>query len=230
MGLFTEEYKKLLIIQYADKPKALSTIESILAPLENVYETMYLLENAFDLDTAVGVQLDVIGKIVGISREVPFVLKKEYFSFDEHDFESPFGDRFKDIIAYPFKDKGEKDYTDGILNDADYRFFIKAKIVKNYSTGKVYDEDKISIQKALDYLYDGKAYITDNGNMTMNIYLDYSIDRDKLSYAQRLELIPKPQGVGYNITILYDDGKTFGFSDNLNSKGFNIGSFASKTF
>ena len=27
MGLFTDEYKKLLIIQYADKPNALAQIE-----------------------------------------------------------------------------------------------------------------------------------------------------------------------------------------------------------
>jgi hypothetical protein len=60
-------YRSLLIIQYNDKPKAIATIEALaevgimnLLPLD--------LYSAFDLDTAVGDQLDIIGKYVGVSR------------------------------------------------------------------------------------------------------------------------------------------------------------------
>lgn len=60
-------YANLLILQYVGKPKAYATIQADAAPV-----VMGLLPNqvmnAYNLDTAVGVQLDVLGKYVGVNR------------------------------------------------------------------------------------------------------------------------------------------------------------------
>jgi hypothetical protein len=62
-----EYYAKLLILQYLQKPKAYATIQTLVAPVL-MDQLPVAVQNAFSVDTAVGVQLDLIGKYVGVSR------------------------------------------------------------------------------------------------------------------------------------------------------------------
>lgn len=220
MGLFTDNYRKLLIVQYADKPNAVAHINNIIGSLENVYDLANLFEDAFDVDKAVGKQLDIIGKIVGISRKVPFSVPKNYFGFSDNTSTAyPMGDKFLSVVAYPFKNKFEIPYTTGELNDNDYRWFIKAKIVKNYVKAKMIDvDDRLSLQDAIDNLFENKAYVVDNQDMTMTIYINNNFNFDMIQYIKQLDLIPRPQGVEYETVISYVEGSTFGFG--VNNSGF----------
>lgn len=63
-------YANLLILQYLGKPKAYATIQTLVTPV--VMDQLPIqVQNAFNLlgdDTAVGVQLDVLGKYAGVVR------------------------------------------------------------------------------------------------------------------------------------------------------------------
>lgn len=62
-------YANLLIIQYHDKPKAIATVGSLVRPA--IMDQLPLqVQDAFNLtgETAVGVQLDTLGKYVGVTR------------------------------------------------------------------------------------------------------------------------------------------------------------------
>ena len=201
-----------LIIQYGQKSNAVATVTAYSEEFEVIYDNASLLDYAYDVDNAVGKQLDIIGKIVGINRNVPFAVPKNYFGFDGHLNAYPFGSKFNVVIAYPLKSKFEFPYTDGFLNDSDYRLFIKAKIVRNNATSKGIDSSNLSIQNAVDYLFNSKAYIVDNKDMTMTLYIDSSYDSSKLTYLENLDLLPRPQGVRYNTFVSYQDGITFGFN------------------
>lgn len=64
-----EKYRKLLITQYRNKPKAQQTME--LLTNSSVCDGLPLaLKDAFNLDTAYGEQLTILGKIVGIPRNI----------------------------------------------------------------------------------------------------------------------------------------------------------------
>ena len=77
-------YADLLIIQYRNKPKARATIK-LGANLYLADGLVFELNNVLDIDTAVGAQLDLIGKILGVSRDIPgFTIDKEYFSFEKN--------------------------------------------------------------------------------------------------------------------------------------------------
>lgn len=212
MSAYVDGNVKNLIIQYGDKSNAVATITAITEEFELIYNNSNILDFAYDLDNAVGKQLDIIGRIVGINRKVPFAVPKNYFGFEGHSNAYPFGSKFNVVVAYPFRSKFEIPYSDGQLNDNDYRFFIKAKIIKNYATSKNIDSNSLSIQNAVDYLFNGKAYITDNYDMSMTLYIDSSYDSSKLTYLENLDLLPRPQGVRYNTFISYQDGITFGFN------------------
>ena len=56
-------YISLLIIQYANQPKARALIELFVGSLL-ADGIMFDVEQGYNLDTAVGVQLDIIGKYV----------------------------------------------------------------------------------------------------------------------------------------------------------------------
>jgi hypothetical protein len=62
-----EYYADLLIIQYANKPKAYDTIKALVSGVI-MNQIVTDVQNAFSIDTAVGVQLDIIGKYAGVSR------------------------------------------------------------------------------------------------------------------------------------------------------------------
>ncbi len=66
----TEKYAQylsnLLIIQYHNKPKAKATIELLAKTLP--VDLIFAVRDGFNLDTAVGKQLDILGKYVGTDR------------------------------------------------------------------------------------------------------------------------------------------------------------------
>lgn len=62
-------YSDLLISQYNGKPNAVATIKALVG-MTIMDKIAVDLINAFDLSSAVGDQLDVIGKYVGASRKV----------------------------------------------------------------------------------------------------------------------------------------------------------------
>lgn len=60
-------YASLLIMQYSEKPNAVAMIKALVEPV--IMDKLPLdVMDAFDIDTAVGDQLDIIAKYVGISR------------------------------------------------------------------------------------------------------------------------------------------------------------------
>lgn len=60
-------YANLLIAQYLSKPKAYATIKA-LAALGIINQLPQAVQYAFQIGSATGVQLDVIGKYVGVKR------------------------------------------------------------------------------------------------------------------------------------------------------------------
>jgi hypothetical protein len=222
--MFTQEYLKLLILQYFSAPKASAEITLLLGSWEKVYDFLYSFFDEFDLDLAYGHRLDIIGRIVGFSRIVPEAIAKEYFGFAGTLNALPFGEgKLFDL----FKDVG---YTSSQLDDNQYRFFIRAKIAKNVTSAYMISDDRVSLQDTIQYLFQGRAYIVDNKDMSLTIYVDESFNINDILYLQRLNLIPKPQAVNIGNIISYSTVATFGFSDNVNAVGFGQGVFASLIF
>lgn len=61
-------YANLLVLQYISLPKAYSTIQA-LATLSVMDQLPLQVQNAYNMDgTAVGVQLDILGKYIGVTR------------------------------------------------------------------------------------------------------------------------------------------------------------------
>lgn len=143
LGQLYEYYTNLLIIQYHDKPKAQAHIRFL---VDLVFANVILLQiqYAFDWKKAIGRQLDIIGKWVGVTRTYNGALYwgDTYLSYPKSNQLVP--DDITDGLQHGYSDYNtfETD-TGGVLNyesisfveqqlsDDDYRTVIGLKIIKN---------------------------------------------------------------------------------------------------
>jgi hypothetical protein len=216
-----DETVNLLIKQYWEKPKAKAEIELQASTWETTRAFLEALDPAFDLDNAIGAQLDVLGRIVGISRSVPDIIPKIYFGFSINPSDEGFASKFDPSrIGGPFYSKFSSAFTDLQLGDSDYRFFIRVKAAKNRASGYISSDKYIGIQNVVLSAFDGRAYVVDNLDMTLTLYVSPVVSLDRLRLILALNLLPKPQGVRYKVIIQAEPGVTFGFSNNILSRGF----------
>lgn len=72
MTIAIDKYLLLITSQYQNSPKFLSWLEAVLRISHDFSQSADLIPAAFDLDTAVGVQLDAVGASIGQSRLLDF--------------------------------------------------------------------------------------------------------------------------------------------------------------
>ena len=66
------KYLELITSEYKEKPNFKAFLSAFLDEVEDVYTCGKSITSAFDIDTAVGVQLDILGQILGVSRKLNF--------------------------------------------------------------------------------------------------------------------------------------------------------------
>lgn len=202
---FIDQYSILLIKQYWEKPKAKAEIELYARSWYKCYKLLYQFNQQFDLDSAFGRQLDTIGKIVDFPRLVPDLLPKVFFGFDSNTNAAGFADKFNGTRpTAPLRDKFGQSFTGFELGDADYKFFIRAKILKNASSPFISHPELVSIQDVTLQVFEGQALAIDNKDMTIFIVYGGTIASDRINLLMKLDLIPTPTGVGIEyVTPVY---------------------------
>lgn len=65
-------YLNLITSEYRQSPNFMAWLQAALQPIDDLTTCLAQIPAAFDLDYAVGAQLDICGQIVGTSRTVPF--------------------------------------------------------------------------------------------------------------------------------------------------------------
>jgi hypothetical protein len=221
MNDIIEQYTLMLIKQYWEKPKARAEIELKMRAWQKIVDLLRAFEVEFDLDHARGKQLDILGKIAGVPRIVPMVLPRIAFGFSNNPNSKGFADRFNFLReSAPLARRFEPKYTSMQLTDNQYRLLIRAKVSLNVTSAYIASDERISIQDVINQVFAGRAYVIDNQDMSLTLYISPSVSLDELRLIRRLNLLPKPQGVRYSFVILAEPGVTFGFNNNPNSKGF----------
>ena len=189
--------------QYADlitgarrTPKFRAFIEAVCGPLCDAQAILRDIRGAFDLDTAVGVQLDAIGQWVGRTRYLEGPLTTVYFSWDE------LGVGWGEGVW-----KGPYDPSTGLtmLQDDLYRRLLKAKIAANMWRGNV--PDAYAVWAAAFADPGAVIIIQDNQDMSMSIGIA-GIPLDSVFRAMLLGgYIPlKPEGVRIEWYAVTEDG------------------------
>lgn len=188
-------YSDLLLWQYRTKPKAISTIRLIEREITQGFIDLYRLQDVLNIETSKGHQLDLVGKHVGQFRTVDNYSLHKFFGFLGFPLSLGFSVRGKgggEWYRYRSPLKGSV-----LLKDDDYRFLIKCRILKNYQSGTLPD-----LIQACRFIFGNRFRISDNGNMTVTIFLNNEdLSPFKHFAINHLDILPRGCGVAIHFTI-----------------------------
>lgn len=193
--------------QYTESQKFLAYIRVLLASsaeLESVLQTVALQS---DIDVAEGVNLDVIGEIVGISRILPNSIAMKFFGFQGQPGGDIFGEEGVLGIGSRFRDELEPETATSVLADPEYRLLIRAKIVKNHAKGTCED-----ILQGLAYLFNAPLTVVDDlGGMAIGVAIGRQLTFQEQVLVKTLDILPRPAGVRISWQAMYNASNYFGF-------------------
>lgn len=217
-----EEYLRLITSEHADKPRFVSTVSvsaDAATSIKNLLDGMR--SGTFDLDSARGAQLDIVGEWIGVSRNIDTPITDVYFALDTEGLGFDQG-----AWLGPF------DPIDGItrLDDDTYRLLLRARIGANQWDGTMESSKEI-----LDLIFDINstgtfAFIRDNQDMTMTVGISgVTPPALNLALISKGYVSIKPGTVGIDYYVVSDnDTPLFGFDSNNDLiGGFDIGTWGS---
>lgn len=212
-------YLKLITSQHRTANKFCNHINLITKSLAETASFARQLNNYFSLDDAVGVQLDIIGEWVGISRYIQTPIAGVYFALDS------VGVGLDEGLWQRAYDS-DSGFTE--LDDETYRTIIRVKIKANHWDGTT--ESLMDIYDSLLPDKDTKLFFIDNLDMSMDVFITGSyVDNVTKAIVKQGYLGVKPEGVQVNHYYINSVPKSpmFGFDISNNYiAGFDTGGFA----
>lgn len=180
--MIEEDYLNLITSEFRDQPNYIATVAINVAVPLRVQELLASMVTIFDVDVAVGNQLDIIGQWVGVTRNVSIPISGVFFTWDgAADLGWDFG---------IWKDPSASTIT--VLPDENYRILIKAKIAANR-----WDGTTDGAYRVWDSIFtDVTILIKDNQNMTYELgFVGGIVDSLTQALIQGGYLTLKPEGV-----------------------------------
>jgi hypothetical protein len=194
-------YQNLLILQYKGRPKAAATVGLLSAQV--IADLIYSqVQNGFDISTATGKQLNILGSYVGVYRSVAGF--------------TPSGVSYLQLPGYADAATGFggfADYSD-VVDPSDfwklYSSLTTAYVLSDGQMGQLIsyviavhasDHSNASIDLILQKFFGIYATLTDNANMTLLYTHSLSTDPNILfELVNYLGWLPQPAGVTVNVT------------------------------
>lgn len=215
-------YLDLVTSEHRNQPNYINMLTALLQGPCDLLVNMSLIPALYNIDIAVGDQLDKVGQWIGVTREVHVALTGVYFSLDSSTLGLDQGSM-----------QGPSDPTSGLveLPDSGYRTLLRARIAANHWDGSI-----PGAYAAWDLAFSGTGFsigIVDLDSMHM-IYVLFGPVPDALTFALFTggELSLKPAGVKIDeyITPPADNVPYFGLDiENAFVAGLDVGSFGIET-
>lgn len=210
-------YLDRITSQHRTATKFVAVVDAVTAPLVDVQALLEELRRAFDLDAAVGVQLDQVGEWVGRVRDLSTPLEGVYFAWNEP--------------AVGWNEgawRGLYDPDTGLisLDDGVYRQLLRAKVAANNWDGS--RDGAYEIWEAAFASTGMIILIQDNGDMSIVVGVAGAAPSAVLKALLVQGYIPlKPSGVRVSYYAVTPGGGPLfswnGDSDALG--GWNVGSW-----
>lgn len=205
---------KRLATQYTNAPYIRAFLDSILTLSNDLETAVDEIINLRWIDVATGVQLDILGDIVGQKREVLNIDQFEFFGFSGALGAGTFSDLDNPSLGSRFHSIDEPTTGNVILSDPEYRVFIRARIIKNFTDGTVED-----VTEAVELIFDvDSAWVQQLGTAAAKISIGKLLTNSQKLLIQNSDIIVRPAGVSYTY-IEYED-TPFAFSGVQDADGF----------
>lgn len=204
-----------LVTQFKESTNLINYIKTLLVEantLEEVYRS--LLEDRW-LDVATGVNLDILGSIVGQPREFIDAEIFDYFGFADNSQAQSFGTVLDVGVGGRFVRVGE--ITTGIrrLEDEEYRAFIRSRISRNSTSST--PEDIIA---QLQFILNTPLILLVEGQARYEISIGRKLTLNEKSILAETNIVPKTAGVSTGYVTEFSTDDFFSFGGVPNGEGF----------
>lgn len=179
-----DDYTQLVTSEHR-RDKFLAVVRALTEGFGQIHDACLSLPAAFDLSLAEGVQLDVVGKWVGLGREVTVPIDNNFFSLD--------------TVGKGFDEGYWKDAfvaTEGVafLDDLSYRAALRFQIQRNTWDGHFLAYSRLWVR--LEGATPNLVVCHDNQDMTMSVTIyGPPVSSFLRLFIEQQHLIPKPMGV-----------------------------------
>lgn len=188
--------------QFKDKPVFDAYIKIFIDEITELRDVLKDIKTLRDIDTATGVQLDVIGEIVGQPRVLVDFTLFPYFGFEGSLEGQTFGTYYDSAIGGFWKSIADKEGEDFTVDDDTYRFLIRARIAANIANSTpqgVMDAVNFILGRTDTEIEEtGDAHVTIKYGGTLTALQDYFL-RGLSSIGS---IIPLPICVSYTLQEL----------------------------
>ena len=196
-----QEYVRTLVInQLGDSPSYNQILQWLAENYDRLQDILSYVQtiNVFE---ARGVWLDLIGAIVGQSREVDDAILFEYFGFDDEGGLGFEGGRFYN--------EGDPLTASAILPDEEYRVVILARVARNWG-----DISAHGIVEAVQNIArTNNVLLWNRPPAAFEIYIGADIDSNIRAILASQDIIPRGAGIGIDVLLQGDGFNVFGFED-----------------
>lgn len=189
-----------LAVQFKESPNLIAYIQELIREQDDLEQVFQDLYTDRWIDTAVGVNLDVVGEYVGQERGFTQNVAQTFFGFKGVIGADTFGTVGDAGAGSRLKSISDIEFVDVVFDDATYRIFIRSKISKN--------KTRVTINEVIETVLQG---VTSASTVTVSetqaafklTFPGTLSDADKILLA-RTTFTPRPAGV--NATYADDDG------------------------
>lgn len=214
----TINHKKLaesrLATQFKESVNLINYIKALLLEADNLEQVFRsLLEDRW-IDTATGIQLDIIGSIVGQQRVLVDSSLLTYFGFDPYPTAASFGTVGNPTIGERFRGVEEPITGNRTLSDDEYRLYIRARIIKNSIIPTVQN-----MQSLLKFIFNVEQVIVVDGPMRYAVSIGRPLTPNEKVFVENENLLPKVAAVGVGYRE-YEANNAMGFAPIPTAKGF----------
>lgn len=181
-----------LLSQYANSPTITTLIHNFNACIDPSVNLDDFYQFVWNVDTAVGVGLDVWGKIVNVSRVIDIQSEIECFGFSEARHAPAAVNDPRPFNQGVFYDPSFTDSGSYVLSDEGYRRLILVKAMYNIT-----DCTAPNVNQLLQYLFEGRGrcYVEELGGMAMRYVFEFRLTQVEYSIMVNSGAIPRPAGV-----------------------------------
>lgn len=188
------DYSTLITGEHSDKAKFMALVAATTGIVADTTATLQSFPVQFDIDQAVGAQLDIIGLWVGVSRVIPDVLTTQYFGFSDNVNALGFGELSNPSVGGVFYDLGDSfDASTTLLNDTQYRQLLYAQILNNQADGTA-----SNLVAAAQDITNAPCELVDPGNLSITLKVGSPVNLLAQAMITELDVLPVPAGVILN--------------------------------
>ena len=211
----TTDYSLLVPSENRGKPKFMAMVSGVSGTWSDLSALLATIPSKFDMDTAMGTQLDTVGAWVGQSRAIPNSLLLQFFGFADSVTALNMGEETHPETGGRFCGEGESLTATTVLSDPEFRILIKGKILRNITKGSTAD-----IIAALQYMFGASSVVDDPGTMAIGLAIGRPLTYVERAILTQLDILPRPSGVHIAWKGYYTAGSYLGFFEQVGAVPF----------